>query len=421
MSEQKGKIMKMSNTDNRPGEALSRRSFFHTTGQATALAMLGGSIAQALGNDAKAIPSGKKIRVGIIGCGKVSRHYIPNMKARPFIDLVSCCDIIRTRAEDRAGEHGIPHVYGHIDEMLKGADFDLLVNTTSMTAHYEVNKTGLEAGKNVWSEKPMADTVERSQKLIELSKKHKVGFWAAPCMVTSPQFEFMARTVANGTLGRVSGARAFYGHNGQSWFWAPEFLLKGGGGCLYDLGVYNITTLTGILGPVRRVCGMTSILHPQATIRTPEGKEFSITVEAEENAMLVMDHGNGIFSQVMTGFSLFDKARRHDELEKNNYTIEIFGDSGVMNLVGYDWGPAGVDLATKDEPQINRYCTDTKGFVWQQGASYVAERLLAGEKSLITAEHALHCIDIMSACVRSSRTGKYVQTRTTFDWPVIKS
>jgi predicted dehydrogenase len=421
MSEQKRNIMKTSSKENLPVETLSRRSFLGTTSQAATLSLLGGSIIQAIAGSLQTVPDGKKIRVGIIGCGKVSKYYLINMKSRPFIELVSCCDIIRSRAEDRAKQYDIPHVYGHINEMLKGADFDLLVNTTSMTSHFDINTTGLEAGKHVWTEKPMADTVEKSRKLLELSKKHKVGFWAAPCMVTSPQFEFMARSVADGKLGRLAGARAFYGHNGHSWFWAPEFLMKGGGGCLYDLGVYNITTLTGILGPVRRVCGMTSILHPQATVRIPEGGELTVKVEAEENAMLVMDHGNGIFSQVMTGFSLFDKARRHDELEKEKYTLEIFGDGGVMNLVGYDWGPAGVDLATKDEPMIKRYCTDRKGFTWEQGASYVAERLLTGERSLITAEHALHCIDIMSACVKSSRTGKYVDTRTSFEWPVFKS
>ena len=402
-------------------EGISRRSFLRKTGEATAaLGLLGAaSIAQATADKGKAVPSGKKIRVGIIGCGSVSWKYIPDLQSRPYIELVSACDIIRSRAEQRAKDFNIPNVYGHIDEMLKGVDFDLLVNTTSMTEHYKINKIGLNAGKNVWSEKSLANKVADGQELIDLAKKNKVGFWAAPCMVTSPHFEFMSRRVAEGKLGRIAGARAFYGHNGHKWLWAPEFFMDGGGS-LYDLGVYNITTLTGILGPAKRVCGMSSILHPSLTLTNHEGEKFTVKVEADENAMLLIDHGEGAFSQIMTGFSLFDRAKAHDETEEDKITIEIFGENGVMNLVGYDWGPAGVDLATEEEPQLKRYCTDAQSFVWQQGASYVAKRLLTGERSLITAEHALHCLEIMIACRESSRTGKYVDIKTTFDWPVIK-
>jgi predicted dehydrogenase len=415
-------MMKVMKSIKKQEQTISRRSFLRMTGQTTAaLSLLGAaSVARATADKGEAVPSGKKIRVGIIGCGSVSWKYIPDLQSRPYIDLVSACDIIRPRAEQRAKDYNIPHVYGHIDEMLKGVEFDLLVNTTSMTEHYKINKIGLQAGKHVWSEKAMANSVADGQELIDLAKKNKVGFWAAPCMVTSPHFEFMARRVAEGKLGRVAGARAFYGHNGHKWLWAPEFFMDGGGS-LYDLGVYNITTLTGILGPAKRVCGMSSILHPNLTLTNHEGEKFTVKVEADENAMLLMDHGKGMFSQIMTGFSLFDRAKPHDAMEKDKTTIEIFGDSGVMNLVGYDWGPAGVDMATEEDPQMKRYCTDAQGFVWQQGASYVAKRLLTGERSLVTAEHALHCLEIMIACRESSRTGKYVDIKTTFDWPVIKA
>lgn len=393
---------------------MTRREFVREATGAAAMAVTGLGLS---GSGAYA-KSERKLRVGIIGCGSVSWKYIPHLQSRPYIELVSACDIIRPRAEQKAKQFDIPHVYGHIDEMLKGVEFDLLVNTTSMTEHYKINKIGLQAGKHVWSEKPLANSVAHGQELIDLAKKNNVKFWAAPCMVTSPQFEFMARRVAEGKLGRIASARAFYGHNGHKWLWAPEFFMDGGGS-LYDLGVYNITTLTGILGPAKRVCGMSSILHPNLTLTNHEGKKFNVKVEADENAMLIIDHGKGMFSQIMTGFSYFDAAKPHDAMGENKTSIEIFGDSGVMNLVGYDWGPAGIDMATQENPQMKRYCTDAQGFVWQQGASYVAKRLLTGERSLITAEHALHCLEIMIACRDSCRTGRYIDIKTTFDWPII--
>ena len=363
--------------------------------------------------------TGRKIKVGIIGCGSVSGKYIPELKSKPFFELVSACDIIPSRAKARAKDHGIPHVYAHIDEMLAGADFDFLVNTTSMPSHYHVNKRALQAGKHVWSEKPLADTVTQGQELIDLAKKNKLGFWAAPCTVTSPQFAFMAQTLAQGKLGRISAARAIYGHSGAFWLWTPECFQRGGG-CLYDLGVYNITTLTGLLGPAQRVAGMWSVVHPEVTVRTHEGKDVRVKVEADENAMLMIDHGKGVFSHMQTGFSYFDSAKPHDAMGDDLHSIEIIGDAGTMALAGYDWGPVGVDLATKDQPQTQRCCTDTKGYTWQHGASYVGRCMLTGEKSLITAEHALHVLEVIQACRESHRTGRYIDIQTRFNWPIIR-
>ena len=395
-------------------EKTSRREFVRNAAGAAALAFTGVGLA------ASRLHAGAdhKIRVRIIGCGSVSWKYIPELQSKSYFKIVSACDIIPSRAKARAKEYNIPHVYSHIDEMLSGVEFDFLVNTTSMPSHYKVNKRALQAGKHVWSEKPLANSVSNGQELIELAKKNKVGFWAAPCTVTSPQFRFMAETIAQGKLGRICAARAIYGHNGAFWLWAPEFFQKGGG-CLYDLGVYNITTLTGLLGPVKRVAGMWGIVHPEVTVTTHENKKVRVKVETDENAMLMMDHGNGLFSHIQTGFSYFDSAKPHDFMGDNLHSIEIIGDAGTMSLAGYDWGPVAVDLATKDQPQTKRYCTDSKGYKWQHGASYVGKCMLTREQSLVTSEHALHVLEVMLACHESYNNNRYVDIQTQFDWPII--
>jgi predicted dehydrogenase len=395
-------------------EKTSRREFVRNAAGAAALAVTGVGLAASrvhAGSD-------RKIRVGIIGCGSVSWKYIPELQSKSYFEIVSACDIIPSRAEARAEDYRIPHVYSHIDQMLAGAEFDFLVNLTSMPSHYKVNKRALQAGKHVWSEKPLADTVSQGQELIELAGEKKVGFWAAPCTVTSPQFRFMAETIAQGKLGRLCAARAIYGHNGAFWLWAPEFFQKGGGS-LYDLGVYNITTLTGLLGPAKRIAGMWSIVHPEVTVKTHEGEKVRVKVETDENAMLIMDHGNGVFSHVQTGFSYFDRAKPHDFMGDDLHSIEIIGDAGTMSLAGYDWGPVAVDLATEDQPQTQRYCTDSKEYKWQHGASYIGECMLTGRQSLITAEHALHVLEVIQACRDSCNTGRYVDIQTTFKWPII--
>jgi predicted dehydrogenase len=394
-------------------KGMTRRHFIRDTAAASALAATGLAL-----NRASAQTVQRKIKVGVIGCGSVSWKYFPELKSRPYIEIVSACDIRMHRAEARAKDYNVPNVYPDIEKMLAGAEFEFLINLTSMPSHYQVNKRALQAGKHVWSEKPLANTVAEGQELIDLARSKKVNLWGAPCTVISPQFRFMAETLAQGKLGKVVAARAIYGHNGSQWLWAPEFF-QIGGGCLYDLGVYNIITLTGLFGPAKRVAGFWNIVHPEVTVTTHENEKVKVKVETDENAMLMIEHESGVFSHVMTGFSFFDQAKAHDALGDERYTIEILGEAGSMSLAGYDWGPVGVDLATKENPEITRHATDLQGYAWQIGASYVIDCMLTGEKPLVSAEQALHGVEIMCACRESCRSGKYIDIKTRFSWPII--
>ena len=143
-----------------------------------------------------------KIKVGLIGCGSVSGAYLPNLTGKNYIEVVSVCDIKPERAKKRSEQFKVPNVYPNIDEMLAGAKFDLLVNTTSMPSHYPVNKKALQAKRNVWSEKPMALDVANARELMDLAVKNGVRIWAAPTCVTSPQFKFMAEMMASGKIGK---------------------------------------------------------------------------------------------------------------------------------------------------------------------------------------------------------------------------
>src|SRR5215813_9398995 len=133
---------------------IDRRQFLKET---TILGTALGTVPNLFGaeSSSNAFPNGK-VRVGYIGCGNVSGSYLPNLTAQPFIEVVSVCDIIPERAKKRSQQFKVPNVYPNIDEMLAGEPFDLLVNTTSMPSHHPVNKKALEAGRHVWSEKPMA-------------------------------------------------------------------------------------------------------------------------------------------------------------------------------------------------------------------------------------------------------------------------
>jgi predicted dehydrogenase len=287
-----------------------------------------------------------------------------------------------------------------------------MVNLTNMQEHGRLNKQAISAHKHVWSEKPMANTYKEGKELLELAKKQGVRIWGAPAVVNSPQFAFMSKSIQEGRLGKVSAAHAHYGHLGPTW---SAFFYERGGGSLPDLGVYNLATLTGLLGPAKSVMAMTSIVTPERTVDN-KGK---IKVEAEDNAMVLMEHANGALSHVQCGFNYFDPYGHEGEGQEKP-TISIWGTKGNMNLIGYDWAPFGVDMATHDNESTVRYAKDTGTYVWEQGASVIAESLMTETEPLIAAEHALHVLEIIEAARESQSTGKRIALQSVFKYPVVK-
>ncbi len=385
--------------------SLTRRDFTKTT------LLAGAAVASGALHSLAADASTKRIRVGVIGCGSVSRMYFPNLKESRFVEIVSACDIRPERARTAAEKFGVPHQYPNIDAMLAGAKFDLLVNLTDMQEHERLNRQAIEAGKHVWSEKPIANSLAAGQELLAMAIKGGQRLWGAPTVVQSPQFAFMAKELAKKTLGAIGTAHASYGHLGPDW---ASFFYEKNGGSLCDLGVYQLSFLTGLFGPAKSVTAMTSIVTPKRDIR---GKG-EITVSEEDNAVVVMAHAGGVISHIESSFNFFNPDD-HQYAGQKHTTLTITGRKGVMKLAGYDWGPHGVDLSTQAEPKWKRHVGEKHDYVWQNGASLAAECLATGKEPLVTPEHALHVVEIMAAARESSATGKRIALTSTFKWPVV--
>jgi predicted dehydrogenase len=385
--------------------SISRKQFLHNTALAGAAVLLSNLKTLASETD------DKRLKVAVIGCGSVSGVYLPHLTKSSWAEVVSVCDIKYDRALKRAKEFNVPNSFPHIDKLLAGPHFDLMITLTDMQVHGMLNKQALNAGRNVWSEKPMANTYKEGRALLDLAKQKNIRIWGAPAVVNSPQFAFMSKALREGKIGKIAAAHAHYGHTGPTW---SAFFYEEGGGSLPDLGVYNIATLTGLLGPAKAVVGMTSIVTHERTV-DDKGK---IPVKAEDNAMLLMDHGNGIISHVMSGFNYFDPYG-HQGKGQEKPSVLIYGSEGNMALVGYDWAPYGVDMATKENEKTERFLPDPGTYVWQEGASKISEALLNGTEPLINAEHALHVLEVIEATRESQKTGKRIELKSKFKWPVV--
>ncbi len=386
---------------------MNRKEFLTNVAMASATALLSSLEGWA------ATTADKKIRVAVIGCGSVSNRYLPQLLSSKMIEVVSLCDIRYERAVAQNKLYSVnARTYHNIDEMLAGVPFDMMVTLTDMQVHEELNKKALLAGKHVWSEKPLANSYAAGKALLELAKSKNLRLWGAPAVVNSPQFAWMSKAIQEGKLGVISSAHGQYGHTGPGW---SAFFYEKGGGSMPDLGVYNMTTLTGLLGPARSVTAMLSIVKPERTV-DDKGK---IKVEAEDNAHILLEHDNNVISHVMCGFNFFDP-HGHVAADQMLHSIQIYGDKGNMRLLGYDWETNGVVMDTSETEPAQLVCTDKGGYEWQEGARVVAESMVSGIEPKINVEHALHVLEIIEAAHKSQNEGRRIKLESTFPYPVIK-
>ena len=386
-------------------DSLTRAAFLQKTSLASAALLLSNLELFAAAEE-------KIIKVAIIGCGSVSNRYIVHLQSSPLVKIVSLCDIKQDRAEAQNKKYNIgASTYNNINALLKGNAFDLMLTLTDMQMHGALNKIALQADKHVWSEKPLANTYAEGKALVDYAKLKGVRIWGAPAVVTSPQFEFMSKTIQEGKLGKLASAHGQYGHTGPTW---SSFFYEPLGGSMPDLGVYNMATLTGLLGPAKSVMAMTSIVNKERAI----DEKGIVKVNEEDNAHILLEHDKGVISHIMCGFNYFDPFG-HEAKNQTLHSIQIFGDKGNMRLIGYDWEPKSVvlDNSWTEAPQVVQ--TDDGGYQWQEGATRIAGALSKNIEPRINVLHSLHVLEIIEAARKSSKEGMKVKLVSSFPFPMV--
>ena len=167
---------------------------------------------------------------------------------------------------------------------------------TSMPEHGRLARAALEAGKHVLVEKPVATTLREAELVLAAAETAPGHLLCAPHILLSPTYRAMHARVRAGEIGGLLTARARYGWAGPDW---SRWFYEPGGGALFDLGVYNVTSLCGFFGPARRVTAMTGVAIPE---RIVDGEPMR--VQADDNAHVLIDFGDARFAVVTTGFTM---------------------------------------------------------------------------------------------------------------------
>lgn len=348
------------------------------------------------------------IRIGIIGCGQVTfgsyGRTLKLLRGERLVELTFACDTLASKRLAVADTFGLDHFTTDYRELVNSPDVDLVLVLTSMREHGPITKAALLAGKHVLVEKPMATTLTEATELVQLAKRGPGYLMPAPFTILSPTYQAMHRRLAAGEIGPVTLARARYGHSGPTW--GPWFYQEGGGP-LFDLGVYNITSLTGFLGPVRRVMAMTGTAQPE---RMVDGRPLE--VEVPDTMQIMLEFGDATFATVTTGFTM----QRY-----RSPAIELYGTAGTIQMLGNDFKSNGYELWLNQVGAWQSFDETAPTWWWTDGLRHLIECIQTGVAPVVTPEQAYHVLEIMIKAQLAGREGCAYTIDSTFTLPPLRT
>jgi predicted dehydrogenase len=352
-----------------------------------------------------------RTKIGIIGCGKISGIYLQSDRTFANVQIVGCADIDRARAEEQAATYAIK-AYA-VEELLADPEIEIAVNLTIPAAHAEVATAALQAGKSVYSEKPLALDRNEGRKLLELAAAKNLRIGCAPDTFLGGGLQTCRNLIDKGVIGEPVAATAFMmSHGHESWHPNPDFYYQRGGGPMFDMGPYYLTALVSIMGPVRRVAGMTRITFPQRTITSQPKAGQIIQVEVPTHVAGLLEFANGAIGTVIQTFDVWGA---------NLPRLEIYGTEGSLSLPDPNTfgGPVRVRLAGKSEweevPLTHIYTENSRGL----GVADMAAAIRGGRPHRASGELAFHVLDIMQAIHEASEQGSTIELGSRCERPAM--
>ncbi len=265
----------------------------------------------------------RKVKIGIVGCGVISNTYLTNITDMyKMLEIAAVADMFPAKAKEAAEKYGIPKACT-VEELLADKEIEIVVNLTIPSAHTEVNMKALEAGKNVYCEKPLALNTEDAKKILEVAKKKGLLVGCAPDTFLGAGLQTCRKVLDDGWIGKpvaVTANMICHGH--ESWHPAPEFYYKQGAGPMMDMGPYYITALVSLLGPISKTNCFGKKTFDQRTITsTSPFKGKTIDVEVLTHYSGLMEFANGVVANINMSFDVW-----HSNLP----CIEIYGTAGTL-------------------------------------------------------------------------------------------
>jgi predicted dehydrogenase len=266
------------------------------------------------------------MRIALVGCGFTADHYIPTLKRYPQLELVAATDRDQQRASQFCAYHSITHC-PTLEALLADPNIEMIVNLTNSSSHFEVSKACLEAGKHLFTEKPVATTFSQAQALVDLAGAKGLYLSAAPCTLLGETGQTLWRALRNNEIGTV---RVVYAELDDGPFHLAEsHLWRSASGASYDyreefeMGVtmehagYYLSWFTAFFGPAKTITRFSACVWPDKPI-TPEE---TLHVTTPDFSVACITFESGVVVRLTCSL-----------VAPYNHVMKIVGDTGVLTV-----------------------------------------------------------------------------------------
>jgi predicted dehydrogenase len=346
------------------------------------------------------------VRIGIIGCGKISQAYFNGAKAFDILQLVACADLNSEVARTQAEANDCEAL--SVDALLAREDIDLVINLTIPSAHAGVHRRILAAGKHTYGEKPLAVGLEEGKDVLDLALQLDLRIGSAPDTFLGAGLQTCRELVDASAIGRVVAGTAFMLSPGpESWHPNPGFYYLKGGGPVFDMAPYYLTALVHLIGPVRRVTGLTgqALAERVATSEARFGKRLPVEVATHASATLEFVSG----ALITAAFSFDVPAHGHSP-------IELYGTEGSLKVPDPNGFGGPVECFKKSEAASGWQTQELKRPYAEQkrgvGVADMAHAIRSERPHRASGALALHVLEVMHAFDDSSASGQAVEIRS---------
>lgn len=352
------------------------------------------------------------VRAGLVGCGAIAEiMHLPGLRTMQQMGLVEVggvCDVRMQQARAAADRYGVPACFDDLDEMLARTEIDLLVNATPIPSHYAVTLAGLRAGCHVYTQKPMAATVDEATILIEEARTRGLLLGCAPEHPVRPYIQTIRRLIDEGAIGAVTFARVQSSHGGPekhdvardpTWFYKP------GAGPILDMGVHGLSQITAILGPVRRLACMSGRTRDRRLTTAGAFKGLPIEVEIEDNAHFLLDFDAARFAYLDATYCVEATLAPR---------LEIHGAEGTLAVTGPRFAESRLHLYRTADGEWRELEPPSPPPVVDLGVWHLVQCLHEGGDLTLTPERGRHLLEVLSEAPRAAAEGRTLTMRTTF-------
>lgn len=337
----------------------------------------------------------KKLRFGLIGCGRISKNHFDAMAQIPDAEFVACCDIIPERADEAAQNYSIHSIYHDYLEMMDKEHLDAVSICTPSGLHTTMGIAAAERQTNVITEKPMAINIKSADEMIKACDDNEVKLFVVKQNRLNTTMQLLKKAVDKGRFGKIYLAQSnVFWQRPQSYYdqapWRGTWELDGG--AFMNQASHYVDAMSWLLGNVSSVCATTATM--------------ARNIEAEDTGSAILNFASGAIATINVTMLAFPK----------NFegSITILGEKGSVKIGGVavnkieKWEFEDYDDDDRVISDSNYQPPNVYGFGHLPYYHNVVNVLLGKEVPNTDGRDGRKSVEIIQAIYQSSRDGKKI-------------